>query len=87
LRPTLAQGLYFNGLKRVPIAPASTRHIPQLSMYHGWSTQQLFESAYEKLATLKHAATLRQSRQPIRIGVRLTNVFKPVAVLAHHIGR
>ena len=43
-------------------------------------------STTEKITTLKHAATLRDSRRPVRLGVRLTNVFKLMVVLAHHIG-
>ena len=54
--------------------------------YHGWSTQKLFESVYAKIATLKHAATLHNNRKPVRLGVRLINVFKLMVVLAHHIG-
>ena len=85
-RHALAQGFNFNALKRAKISPVSTQDVPQLKVYHGWSTQKMFESVYEKIATLKHAAALRDSRQPVRIGVRLTNVFKLMVVLAHHIG-
>jgi hypothetical protein len=85
-RNALAQGFNFNSLKRAKISAASTKGIPQLRAYHGWSTQKLFESVYEKIATLKHAVNLRNNRKPVRIGVRLTNVFKLMVVLAHHIG-
>jgi hypothetical protein len=85
-RNALAQGFNFNTLKRSKISAASTRNIPQLRSYHGWSTQKLFESVYTKIATLKHAATLPNGQKPVRIGVRLINVFKLMVVLAHHIG-
>jgi hypothetical protein len=85
-RHALAQGFNFNTLNRAKISAASTQDMPQLKIYHGWSTQKLFESVYEKIATLKHAATLSSSRKPMRIGVRLNNVFKLMVVLAHHIG-
>ena len=85
-RNALAQGFNFNALKRSKISAASTKNLPQLKPYHGWSTQKMFESVYEKIATLKHAATLTNSGQPVRIGVRLTNVFKLMVVLVHHIG-
>lgn len=85
-RNALAQGFNFNTLKRSKISAASTRNIPQLRSYHGWSTQKLFESVYTKIATLKHAATLPIGQKPVRIGVRLINVFKLMVVLAHHIG-
>jgi len=85
-RNALAQGFNFNTLKRSKISATSTRNIPQLRSYHGWSTQRLFESVYTKIATLKHAATLPNSQKPVRIGVRLINVFKLMVVLAHHIG-
>lgn len=85
-RTALAQGFNFNTLTRSKISAASTKDIPQLRAYHGWSTQKLFESVYAKITTLKHAATLRSTRKPVRIGVRLINVFKLMVVLAHHIG-
>jgi hypothetical protein len=85
-RNALAQGFNFKTLKRSKISATSTRDIPQLRTYHGWSTQKLFESVYTKIATLKHAATLPNSQKPARIGVRLINVFKLMVVLAHHIG-
>mgnify|MGYP001824437229 FL=1 len=85
-RNALAQGFNFNTLKRSKISATSTRNIPQLRSYHGWSTQKLFESVYMKIATLKHAATLPNGQKPVRIGVRLINVFKLMVVLAHHIG-
>lgn len=85
-RNALAQGFNFNTLKRSKISATSTRNIPQLRSYHGWSTQRLFESVYTKIATLKHAATLPNGQKPVRIGVRLINVFKLMVVLAHHIG-
>ena len=37
-------------------------------------------------STEKIAVSLRNNRKPVRIGVRLTNVFKLMVVLAHHIG-
>ena len=85
-RKALSQGFNFNALRRAKISAASTQNLPQLKAYHGWSTQKMFESVYEKIATLKHAAALRDSRRPVRLGVRLTNVFKLMVVLAHHIG-
>lgn len=85
-RNALAQGFNFNTLKRSKISATSTRNIPQLRSYHGWSTQRLFESVYTKIATLKHAATLPNGQKPVRIGVRLINVFKLMVVLAHQIG-
>ena len=85
-RNALAQGFNFNSLKRSKITPSSTKNLPQLAVYHGWSTQKLFESVYEKIATLKHAMTMGNTRKPIRFGVRLANVFKLMVVLAHHIG-
>jgi len=85
-RNALAQGFNFNTLKRARIGAASTKDIPQLKIYHGWSTQKLFESVYEKIATLKHAVSIQNNRKPVRIGVRLTNVFRLMVVLAHHIG-
>jgi len=84
-RHALSQGFNFNALRRAKISAASTQNLPQLKVYHGWSTQKMFESVYEKIATLKHAAALRESRKSVRIGVRLTNVFKLMVVLAHHI--
>ena len=85
-RNALAQGFNFNTLKRSRIGAASTMDIPQLEAYQGWSTQKVFENVYAKIATLKQAAAIRNHRKPIRIGVRLNNVFKLMVVLAHHIG-
>lgn len=85
-RSALTQGFNFNTLKRSKLSAASTGDIPQLRAYHGWSTQTLFENVYAKIATLKHAATLHNNRKPVRLGVRLINVFKLMVVLAHHIG-
>ena len=67
LSKALAKGFNLNSLKHGEIGPSSTRNIPYLSVYHRWSTRQLFESVCEKNATLKHAATLGNSREPDRL--------------------
>jgi hypothetical protein len=83
----LAEGLNFNALKRSKIGQKSTKNKPVLKKYHGWDTQRVFENAYQKVATLKHAVSIKNSKQPMRIGVRLNNVFELMIMLAIHIGK
>ena len=85
-RNALAEGFNFNSLKRSKIGPRSTKDVPQLQNYHGWDTQHVFENVYLKVATLKDAAAITKNKKPVRIGVRLNNVFKLMVVLATHIG-
>jgi len=85
-RRALADGFNFNTLKRSKIGKKSTRNKPVLKKYHGWDTQRVFENVYQKVATLKQAIAIRNPKTPIRIGVRLTNVFELMVLLAVHIG-
>lgn len=85
-RKALASGFNFNALKRSKISSKSTKNVPQLRKYHGWTTQEVFENVYMKVNTLKHASELKPSRKPIRLGVRLQNLFKMMVMLANHVG-
>jgi len=85
-RKALADGFNFNSLQRSAIATRSTQDLPQLRKYHGWETQRVFENVYQKVATLKHAVTITDSKKPVLIGVRLNNVFMLMVMLATHIG-
>jgi hypothetical protein len=85
-RKALASGFNFNALKRSKISSRSTQNVPQLRKYHGWSTQEVFENVNMKVSTLKHANELTVNRKPIRLGVRLHNLFKMMVMLANHIG-
>ena len=86
-RHALAEGLNFNSLKRSKIGQKSTKNKPVLKKYHGWETQRVFENAYQKVAILKHAISITQPKKPVRIGVRLNNVFELMIMLAIHIGK
>jgi len=85
-RRALAEGLNFNSFKRSKIGPGSTKNKPVLKKYHGWETQRVFENVYQKVSTLKQAIAITNARKPIRIGVRLNNVFELMVLLAVHIG-
>ena len=85
-RNALADRFNFNSLQRSAIATRSTRDLPQLRKYHGWKTQRVFENVYQKVATLKHAVNITDSKKPVLIGVRLNNVFMLMVMLATHIG-
>lgn len=85
-RNALAGGFNFNSMKRSKIGVRSTKNIAQLKKYHGWKTQKIFENIYQKVATLKHAATIKDNRKSVRIGARLNNVFRLMVMLAIHIG-
>ena len=85
-RSALVQGFNFNALKRSKISSNSTLGLPQLRKYHGWETQEVFENIYQKISTLKKAAKLKKTKKPIRLGVRLQNLFKMMVMLAIHIG-
>ncbi len=82
-RNALAAGFNFNSLKRSKIGAKSTKDTPQLKKYHSWETQRVFENVYQKVATLKQAATITNSKKPVRIGVRLNNVFKLIRYACH----
>ena len=85
-RHALAEGLNFNSLKRSKISQRSTKNKPQLKKYHGWETQRVFENAYQKVTTLRQAISITNPKKPVRIGVRLNNIFKLMIMLAIHIG-
>ena len=85
-RNALAEGFNFNSLNRSKIGSKSTKHVPQLQKYNGWETQRLFENVYQKVATIKHALNIKNSRKEINIDIRLRNIFKLMVVLAIHIG-
>jgi len=85
-RNALTEGFNFNSLKKTKIDARSTRNIPQLQKYNGWDTQRVFENVYQKVATIKHAAEIKKSKKPVRIGVRLQNIFNLMVMLAIHIG-
>ena len=85
-RKTLAAGFNFNALKRSKVSTRSTKGVPQLIKYHGWDTQKVFENVYQKVTTLKQAAELKKTKKPIRLGVRLNNLFRMMVMLAIHIG-
>lgn len=85
-RSALQQGFNFNSLQRGQITEKSTQNTPQLIKYHGWDTQKMFENIYEKVVTLKHATKIKQHKKPIRLGIRLQNLFKLMRLLAIHIG-
>lgn len=85
-RHALAEGFNFNSLKRSKIDPKSTKNIAQLKKYHGWDTQRVFENVYQKVATIKNVAAIKNSEKPVRIDIRLNNLFKLMVMLATHIG-
>lgn len=85
-RSALVQGFNFNALKRSKISSKSTLGLPQLNKYHGWETQEVFENIYQKVSTLKKAARLKKTKKPIRLGIRLQNLFRMMVMLAIHIG-
>ncbi len=85
-RNALSEGFNFNSLKNSKIDIKSTKDIPQLQKYNNWETQRVFENVYQKVATIKHAVAIKKSKKPVRIGVRLQNIFKLMVMLAIHIG-
>ena len=85
-RNALSEGFNFNSLKKTKIGTKSTRNIPGLQKYNGWETQRVFESVYQKVVTIKCAATIENSKKPIRLGVRLNNIFNLMVLLVLHIG-
>ena len=85
-RNALSEGFNFNSLKKSKISTRSTKNVPQLQKYNDWDTQRVFENVYQKVTTIKHAATIKNSKKPIRTGVRLKNIFNLMVMLAIHIG-
>ena len=85
-RNALSEGFNFNSLNKSKIGTKSKNHIPQLQKYSGWETQRVFESVYQKVATIKHAAEIKSSKKAVRIGARLQNIFNLMVMLAIHIG-
>lgn len=86
LGTAITAGFNFATLKRAKLGSKATGGRPQLEPYVGWSTQKCFERLYTKIATLKHAAELKDKSGNIRLGVRLTNLFRYMIMLARHIG-
>ncbi len=85
-RNAISEGFNFNSLKKSKIGAKSTKSIPQLQKYTDWETQRVFENVYQKVATIKHAAEIKNNKKPVRIGVRLQNIFNLMVMLAIHIG-
>ncbi|NMP31985.1 hypothetical protein HII17_10440 [Thalassotalea sp. M1531] len=86
-RHALAEGFNFNSLNSKKITIDRAIISSQLNQYQGWETQQLFENIYSKVAIVKQAANIENAKKPIRLGVRLTNIFKLMVLLASHIGK
>ncbi|MDC5842030.1 hypothetical protein OPW33_22145 [Vibrio europaeus] len=86
-RNALQQGFNFNSLNRSKIDAASTKGIKQLERYHGWETQQVIESIYAKISAIKAAIKIKDNAKPLRLGVRLHNIFKLLVMLSNHIGQ
>ncbi|KZM42484.1 hypothetical protein OA92_11225 [Marinomonas sp. SBI22] len=86
-RHALAEGFNFNALKRSKIGSESTRGVKQLERYHGWDTQRMFENIYAKISVIKAAINIKENKKPLRLGVRLHNIFKLLVMLSNHIGQ
>ncbi|MFM2613358.1 hypothetical protein [Vibrio campbellii] len=85
-RSALSEGFNFNSLKRSKIDSQSTKGQKQLEKYHGWETQKVFENIYSKIAVVKEAIEIKDNKKPLRLGVRLHNIFKLSVMLSNHIG-
>lgn len=86
-RNALQEGFNFNSLNKKPIEKGTVLNSSQLDKYAGWSTEKLFENIYTKVAIVKKAAEVKNPKKPLRLGVRLTNIFKLMILLANHIGK
>ena len=86
-RAATLQGFNLNSLKRGKIGKASTKGVPQLERYHGWTTEKAFDNVYGKVATLRHAVALKSGKRPIRLNVRLANLQRQMIMLAIHLQR
>jgi hypothetical protein len=86
-RHALKEGFNFNSLNKLPIAKGTVTNSAQLDKYSGWSTEKLFENIYSKIATVKKATEITNRKKSLRLGVRLTNIFKLMVLLANHIGK
>ncbi|TQO57442.1 hypothetical protein FLM08_18150 [Vibrio cholerae] len=85
-RSALSEGFNFNSLKRSKIDSQSTKGQKQLEIYHGWETQKVFENIYSKITAVKEAIEIKDNKKPLRLGVRLHNIFKLSVMLSNHIG-
>lgn len=85
-RKALAEGFNFNSLNRGKIDSKSTMGLRQLEKYHGWETGKVIENIYTKIAVLKRAVEISDNKAPLRLGVRLQNLFKMLIMVTNHIG-
>lgn len=87
LLAALNAGFNFASLKRSKIGPKSTRKIPQLEKYIGWTTQKSFKRLCTRISTLKEIQKLpKKNRDKLRPGARLNNLFRFLIMLGLHIG-
>lgn len=86
-RHALTEGFNFNALKRTKVDAESTKGVKQLERYHGWDTQRVFENIYTKISAIKAAISIKDNKKPLRLGVRLHNIFKLLVMLSNHIGQ
>ncbi len=76
------QGLDLNSLQKKRLAPATYGTIREFARYHGWTTERLVETVYERIVTLKKLAAGGAS---VDLDTRLRNLFKLLMLLLAHI--
>ncbi|MCG9576585.1 hypothetical protein L1D14_10090 [Vibrio tubiashii] len=47
----------------------------------------MIESIYAKISAIKAAISIKDNAKPLRLGVRLHNIFKLLVMLSNHIGQ
>lgn len=63
------------------------RGVRQLERYHGWDMHKMFENIYAKISVIKAVINIKDNKQPLRLGMRLRNIFKLLVMLSNHIGQ
>ncbi|WP_428623903.1 hypothetical protein [Sedimenticola sp.] len=75
-------GAHFNAIQKKSLARHTYGGVREFDKYRGWSTEQLINKAYERIATLKK---LTQSADGLDLSARLQYLFKFLMVLMAHI--
>lgn len=83
----ISDNFNFNSLKRAPMARDTTRDVPQFQAYVGWSTERLFDNIYRKIKQLKDVVEMDADNPKIDKAARLSNIYKLMILLVHHISQ
>lgn len=81
----VADNFSLNSIKSRRLKATTTKGVPQFQKYVGWSTEALLDNVYRKIKTLNHIVEMDPDSTKINKKARLSNLYKLMILLVHHI--